>query len=99
MGLAIWTSKKGATYALFKTLMGTNGKDHGGIFKCITLHKASKAEGLSFLKNEGVTYVTEHGVTEQRCRSDPDPDFVYTSTWLAAHYFSSLRQCMAATLV
>jgi hypothetical protein len=43
--------------------------------------------------------VTEHGVTGQRCRSDPDPDFVCTSTWLAAHYFSSLRQCMAAALV
>jgi hypothetical protein len=43
--------------------------------------------------------VTEHGVIGQRCRFDPDPDFVCTSTWLAAHYFSSLRQCMAAALV
>jgi hypothetical protein len=43
--------------------------------------------------------VTEHGVTGQHCRSDPDLDFVCTSTWLAAHYFSSLRQCMAAALV
>jgi len=46
-----------------------------------------------------VTYVTEHGVTEQRCYSDPDPDFVCTITWLAAHYFSSLRCYMAAALV
>ncbi len=45
------------------------------------------------------TYVIEHGVTGQCCRSDPDLDFVCTSTWLVAHYFSSLRQCMAATLV
>jgi hypothetical protein len=43
--------------------------------------------------------VTEHGVTEQRCYSDPDPDFVCTITWLAAHYFSLLRCCMAAALV
>jgi len=43
--------------------------------------------------------VTEYGVTGQRYRFDPDPDFVCTSTWLAAHYFSSLRQCMAAALV
>jgi len=43
--------------------------------------------------------VTEHGVTEQRCYYDPDPDFVCTITWLAAHYFSSLRCCMVAALV
>jgi hypothetical protein len=86
MGLAIWTSKKGSEYALFKTLMGTNGKDHGGIFKCITPHKAYKAEGLSFLRNGGVTYVTGHGVTGQLCCCDPAPNFVCTNTWLAAHY-------------
>jgi hypothetical protein len=43
--------------------------------------------------------VTEHGVTEQRCYFDSDPNFVCTIAWLAAHYFSSLRCCMAAALV
>jgi len=74
-GLAILTSKKGAEYALFKTLMGISGKDHGGILKCITLHKVRRAEGLSFLRNGGVTYVTEHGVTKQWNYADSDPDF------------------------
>jgi hypothetical protein len=58
------TSKKGAEYALFKTLMGISGKDPAGIFKSITLHKVKRAEGLSFLRNGGVTYVTGYGVAE-----------------------------------
>ncbi len=44
-------------------------------------------------------FVTGHGVTGQRCCCDPAFDFVCTSTWLAAHYWSSLRQCMAAAWV
>jgi hypothetical protein len=91
MGLAIWSSKKGAECALFRMPMGTSGKDHGGIFKCITLHKVWRVEGLNFLRNGGVTYVTKHGVTEHRCYSDSDPDFLCTINWLAAHYFSTLR--------
>ncbi len=43
--------------------------------------------------------ITEHGVTKQRCYSDSDPDFVCTIAWLATHYFSSLRCCMATALV
>jgi hypothetical protein len=44
-----------------------------------------------------VTYVTEHGVTEQWSYIDSDPDFC-TLSGLAAHYFSLLQQGMAATL-
>jgi hypothetical protein len=46
--------------------MGISGKDHGGIFKFITLHKVRRAEGLSFLRNERVTYVTGCGVAERK---------------------------------
>jgi hypothetical protein len=46
--------------------MGISGKDQGGIFKFITLHKVRRAEGLSFLRNGGVTYVTGYGVTGQQ---------------------------------
>jgi hypothetical protein len=46
--------------------MGISGKDHGGIFKFITLHKVRRAEGLSFLRNGGVTYVTGYGVAGQQ---------------------------------
>jgi len=72
--------------------MGTNGKDHGGIFKCITLHKACRAEGLSFLRNGGVTYVAGHGVTEQCCCCDTSTTFVCTSTgWrrITDHYYGN----------
>jgi hypothetical protein len=45
--------------------MGISGKDPAEIYKSITLHKIRRAEGLSFLRNGGVTYVTGQGVTEQ----------------------------------
>jgi hypothetical protein len=70
-GLKILTSKKGAGYALFRTLMGISGKDHGGIFKFITLHKVRRAEGLNFFRNGGVTHVTGYGVAERK------PDYGY----------------------
>jgi hypothetical protein len=57
--------KKAAGYALFRTLMGINGKDPAEIFKSITLHKIRRAEGLNFLRNGGVTYVTSQRVAEQ----------------------------------
>ncbi len=58
------TLKKGAGYALFRMLMGISGKDPTEIFKSITLPKFKRAEGLSFLKNGGVTYVTGYGVAK-----------------------------------
>ncbi len=64
-GLGILTSKKEARYALYRTLMGTSGKDPAGIFKSITLLKVKRAEGLNFLRNGGVTYVTGNGVVER----------------------------------
>ncbi len=45
--------------------MDINGKGFVWIFKSITLHQISKAEGFNFLKKGGVTYVTKQGVTEQ----------------------------------
>jgi hypothetical protein len=45
--------------------MGISGKDPAKIFKSITLHKIRRAEGLSFLRNGGVTYVTGQRVAEQ----------------------------------
>jgi hypothetical protein len=45
--------------------MGTSGKDPAGIFKSITLLKVKRAEGLNFLRNGGVTYVTGNGVVER----------------------------------
>ncbi len=60
------TLKKVAGYALFKTLMGISGRDPAEIYKSITLHKIRRAEGLSFLRNGGVTYVTGHGVAEPK---------------------------------
>jgi len=65
MGLEILILKKEAKYASFKMLMGINGKDPAGIYKSITLHKIKGAEGLSFLRKGGVTYVTRQGVTGQ----------------------------------
>ncbi len=45
--------------------MGTSGKDLAGIFKSITLLKVRRVEGLSFLRNGGVTYVTSNGVDQK----------------------------------
>jgi hypothetical protein len=58
MGWGIFTLKKATGYASFRMLMGISGKDPAEIYKSITLHKIKRAEGLSFLKNRGVTYVT-----------------------------------------
>jgi hypothetical protein len=64
-GWEILTLMKGAGYALFRMLMEISGKDPVGIFKSIILHKVRRAEGLSFLRNRGVTYVTDYGVAER----------------------------------
>jgi hypothetical protein len=58
MGLEILILKKAVEYASFRMLMGINEKDLVGIYKSITLHKIKGAEGLSFLRKGGVTYVT-----------------------------------------
>ncbi len=71
MGLGILTLKKAAGYALFKMPMGISGKDPAEIFKSITLHKIRRAEGLSFLRNRGVTYVTGHRVAGQEASWRP----------------------------
>jgi hypothetical protein len=57
---------KGAGSAFFKTVMGISGRDPAGITKSITFHKDRRAEGLSFLRNGGVTYVTDYGVAERQ---------------------------------
>jgi len=64
MGLEILTLKKAAGYASFRMLMVINGKNPVGIYKSITLHKIRRADGLSLLRNGGVTYVTGQGVAE-----------------------------------
>jgi hypothetical protein len=61
--------KKGVESASFRTLMGISGKDPAEIFKSIIPHKVRRVEGLSFLRNGGVTYVTDYGVAERQ------PDF------------------------
>ncbi len=40
-------------------LMDMGGKDRARIFKSIMFYKIDEVEGLNFLRNEGVTYVTE----------------------------------------
>jgi hypothetical protein len=62
MGLEILILKKAAEYASFKMLMEISGKDPIGIYKSITFYKIEEAEGLSFLRKGGVTYVTGQGV-------------------------------------
>ncbi len=44
--------------------MGASGRGLVVIFKFIMSNK-NEAEGLSFSRDGGVTYVTGHGVTEQ----------------------------------
>jgi hypothetical protein len=66
MGLEILTLKKEVRSASFKMLMGISGKDPAEIFKSIIPHEVRRAKGLSFLRNEGVTYVTDYGVAERQ---------------------------------
>jgi hypothetical protein len=63
MGRGTLILKKVAKYASLRMLMDINGKDLVGIFKFIMFYKIDEAEGLSFLRNGGVTYVTEQQVT------------------------------------
>jgi hypothetical protein len=65
MELGILTLNKATGYASFRMLMGISGKDPAEIYKLIRLHKIRGAEGLSFLRKGGVTYVIGQGVTEQ----------------------------------
>ncbi len=39
-------------------VMDINGEDHIGIFKSIMFYRIDEAEGLKFLKDGRVTYVT-----------------------------------------
>jgi len=57
--------KRAVESASLKMPMDNNGKDPAGIYKSITFYKIKEAEGFSFLRKGGVTYVTEQGVTEQ----------------------------------
>jgi len=63
MGKGTLILKKVIEYASLKMLMDISGKDHAWIFKSIMFYKIDEAEGLNFLKNGGVTYVTEQQVT------------------------------------
>jgi hypothetical protein len=50
--------KKAAEYASFKMLMEISGKDLTGIYRSIMFYWIKEAEGLSFLREGGVTHVT-----------------------------------------
>jgi len=58
MGIGILILKKETRYASLQTLMGTNGKDHAGIYRFIMFYWTIKAKVLNFLKKGRVTYVT-----------------------------------------
>jgi hypothetical protein len=58
MGMGTLILKKAVEYASLKMLMDISGKDHAGIFKSIMFYMLDEVEGLNFLKNGGVTYVT-----------------------------------------
>jgi hypothetical protein len=58
MGMGTLILKKVTKYASLKMLMDISGKDHARIFKTIMFYKNDEAEGLSFLRNGGVTYLT-----------------------------------------
>jgi hypothetical protein len=51
--------KRAAKSASLRMPMNSSGKDPTGIYKSITFYKIKEAEGLSFLRKGGVTYVTE----------------------------------------
>ncbi len=55
--------KKEIEYVSLKRWMDISGKDHTWIFKSIMFYMIDEAKGLIFLRNEGVTYVTEQKVT------------------------------------
>jgi hypothetical protein len=59
MGKETLILKQATKYASLRTLMDINGKNITGIFKFIMFYKIDEAEGLNFLRNGGVTYVTE----------------------------------------
>jgi hypothetical protein len=67
-GREIWSLKKAVEFALFRMPMGASGRGLVEIFKFITSNK-NEAEGLSFSRNRGVTYVTGHQVVHwcERC--------------------------------
>jgi hypothetical protein len=62
MGMGTLILKKTTEYASSKMAMDINGEDHVGIFKSIMFYRIDEAEGLSFLKDGRVTYVTEQKV-------------------------------------
>jgi hypothetical protein len=61
MGMGTLIFKKVVGYASSNMLMNINGKDHAGTFKSI-MTGLNEVEGLNFLKNIGVTYVTRQKV-------------------------------------
>jgi hypothetical protein len=58
MGMGTLILKKATKYASLKMLIDINGKDHTWTFKCIMFYTIDEVEGLNFLRNRGVTYVT-----------------------------------------
>jgi len=57
MGMEILILKKVEGYASLKMLMGISGKDPTWIYRSIMFYRTKEAEGLSFLRKGGVTYV------------------------------------------
>jgi hypothetical protein len=50
--------------AFFRTVMGISGRDLAGISSLSHFTKTEELRDSTFLKNGGVTYVTDYGVTE-----------------------------------
>jgi hypothetical protein len=55
MERATWTLRKAVVYVLCRMLMGINGRDLGGTYKFSMYNQIERrAEGLSFLRREGL---------------------------------------------
>jgi hypothetical protein len=55
MERATWTLRKVVVCVLYKMLMGINGRDLGGTYKFSIYNQIERrAEGLSFLRREGL---------------------------------------------
>jgi hypothetical protein len=59
VGMGTLILKKATNYPSLKMLIDINGKDHTRTFKCIMFYMINEAEGLNFLRNGRVTYVTK----------------------------------------
>jgi hypothetical protein len=58
MEMGILILKKATKYASLNMLMDISGKNFTRIYKSIMFYKIKKVEGLNFLRDGGVTYVT-----------------------------------------